>query len=151
MPRPYRGPRLWLDKKRGTWTIIDGPKRIRTGFAEADLDKARDRYHEYAGRQWVPTPQMSDPAKGKECGVYVIGFGPYVKIGKTVSLKKRLTGLQTPEPVDVYGWLPGYSSHEALLHAKFGKYRLRGEWFRKEGELATWIESGCKNSPFAMR
>lgn len=24
MPRPYNGPKLWLDQKRGRWTILDG-------------------------------------------------------------------------------------------------------------------------------
>jgi hypothetical protein len=32
---------------------------------------------------------------------------------------------------------------EARLHKHFAAYRLNGEWFRKEGEVAEWIEAGC--------
>ena len=40
MPRPKSGPRLWLDKRRAAWSIIDGRRVIRTGCGESDLQGA---------------------------------------------------------------------------------------------------------------
>jgi len=47
MPRRASGPKLWFDKRRGTWTILDGGSRRRTGFAHdevGDAEKALGRY-----------------------------------------------------------------------------------------------------------
>lgn len=79
--------------------------------------------------------------------VYVVGFGVYVKIGYTTQFKNRLDGLQTgiPEKLTVYGTIKGGGlGTEAALHKRFAAYRLSGEWFRKAGALAAWIEAGCK-------
>jgi hypothetical protein len=37
----------------------------------------------------------------------------------------------------------GSMADEAALHRRFASYRLRNEWFRREGELAAWIKAGC--------
>lgn len=146
MPRPYLGPKLWLDERRGTWTIMDGRKRIRTGFAEHQRDQAVVAIHSYSNgtynpdRPRGPTPIYKvEPRKG----VYVVGFGPYVKIGITSNLNVRLAGLQTPEPVSVYGLLSGWLREELALHERFAEYRMQGEWFLKNGRLADWIADGC--------
>jgi integrase len=47
MPRRSSGPRLWLDKNRQTWTIIDGRKTIRTGCGAEDIQSAKDALKEY--------------------------------------------------------------------------------------------------------
>jgi integrase len=47
MPRKSSGPRLWADKSRGKWTIIDGRKPHRTGFALADVRGAEKALGEY--------------------------------------------------------------------------------------------------------
>lgn len=78
--------------------------------------------------------------------VYVVGFGPYVKIGYTTNLKNRLPTLQTgmPEKLTVYATIMNVAqSEEGRLHKRFSAYRLEGEWFRKEGDVAIWIAAGC--------
>jgi len=79
--------------------------------------------------------------------VYVIGFGPYVKIGwTTTTTQARIASLQTsaPEPLRIYGEIHGKQLIERQLHAHFKEYRLQGEWFRKRGRLSAWIRGGCK-------
>lgn len=147
MPRTSNGPKLWLDRRRGTWTILDGRKRIRTGFVEADHDNALRAIQEYYWEE--PKPQPPKPKRTYKspprAGVYVIGFGPYVKIGVTENYDEREVGLQTPEKVELYALFPeARSSYEKLLHMRYDEYRLNGEWFRREGRLAEWINGGCK-------
>src|ERR1700752_1372086 len=43
MPRRSSGPRLWWDRDRETWTIIDGRSNYRTGFGAADIKQAEKR------------------------------------------------------------------------------------------------------------
>lgn len=76
----------------------------------------------------------------------MVGFANYVKIGFSVDFLGRLKALQegTPEVLVVYAKLPGTMADERALHKRFVQCRLRGEWFRKEGALADWIEAGCK-------
>lgn len=121
---------------------------MRTGFVEADYDQAVRAIHDY----YWNNPQPEAPPKPKRTykvpprgGVYVIGFGPYVKIGVTENYDEREVGLQTPEKVKLYALFPeARASYEKLLHCRYEKYRLNGEWFRKEGTLAEWIDGGCK-------
>lgn len=142
----YHGPRLWLDRRRGTWTIVDGRLRMRTGLAEHQAEDAERMIREYADgtyqsdRPRGPTPTFKVPPRK---GIYVIGFGPYIKIGITVNLDARLSQLQTPEPVVVHGLLEGRARHERHIQNTFSEYRLQGEWFLKKGRLAEWIEGGC--------
>lgn len=48
------------------------------------------------------------------------------------------------QPLKTYAVLPGGLNEEASLHRRFKAYRLNGEWFRRAGSLATWIEGRCK-------
>jgi integrase len=47
MPRRSSGPRLWWDKNRETWTIIDGRFNRRTGFGAADIKQAERALRDY--------------------------------------------------------------------------------------------------------
>lgn len=141
MPRPYTGPKLWLDRHRGTWTILDGKgTNIRTGFTVDERDQAVVAMHKYSeGRTFAPirpkAPRVykTPPIKG----VYVVGFGPYVKIGISVNVADRMASLQTgaPERIDTYAILEGWAAEEVALHRRFAAYRLNGEWFRREGGI----------------
>ena len=150
MPRAYVGPKLWLDPKRGTWTILDGRRRVRTGFPEAQRDQAVIAIHQYSNGTYSPArpagPKRTYKTQPRK-GVYIAGFGPYVKIGVSANIAERLTSLQMPEHVELYAILDGWLSEELALHKRFGAYRLNGEWFRREGELADWIAGGCTPSP----
>lgn len=64
MPRRSSGPRLWFDKKRGTWTIIDGRSRRRTGFTLEQTRPAEKFLGEYIASKHVvrdsATPFIAD-------------------------------------------------------------------------------------------
>jgi integrase len=47
MPRRSSGPRLWADKSRDTWTIIDGRARHRTGCSLAEAGRAEQALRDY--------------------------------------------------------------------------------------------------------
>ena len=76
--------------------------------------------------------------------VYFIGADdmPFVKIGKTQNLEKRMAGIQTSIPFDlkVYFTIPGGCKEEKLSHQAFEQYRKRGEWFRIEGKLKEYMD-----------
>jgi excisionase family DNA binding protein len=78
--------------------------------------------------------------------VYIVGFDDYVKIGRSDHFPHRLVDLQlgVPETLTIHGTIADAGSElEAQLHRRFAAHHLRGEWFRKEGSLATWIDGGC--------
>src|SRR5258708_2369847 len=64
MPRRASGPKLWFDKNRGTWTILDGRGRRRTGFALAETRQAEKALGEYIASKHVvkdsATPFIAD-------------------------------------------------------------------------------------------
>lgn len=78
--------------------------------------------------------------------IYVIGeedrLTP-VKIGWTAAsdASDRLGSLQTghPHQLSVLALLPGTRAGEVALHLRFSDYRLKGEWFAREGRLFTWL------------
>lgn len=47
MPRRSSGPKLWWDRQRESWTIIDGRSRHRTGFGAADIKPAERALRDY--------------------------------------------------------------------------------------------------------
>lgn len=75
-------------------------------------------------------------------GIYVIGFANYIKIGWSTNIRGRLETLQlgVPEALKLYGIITGERRTEPRLHRRFADHRLRGEWFRYEGELRAWID-----------
>src|SRR5258707_1230961 len=64
MPRRSSGPRLWFDKKRGTWTIVHGRERRRTGFTHDETKRAEKYLGEYIASKHVvrasPEPYIAD-------------------------------------------------------------------------------------------
>lgn len=64
MPRRSSGPKLWFDKERGTWTIVDGRRRRRTGFALECAGQAEKALGEYIASKHVvkdsATPFIAD-------------------------------------------------------------------------------------------
>jgi hypothetical protein len=263
MLRPYQGPRLWFDKKRGTWTICDGRKNIRTGCTQhEDALQAIKQYSKGTynpERPKAPEKRVDDDKKGgwklkgetgersphypferiyepvtvepprpdrppqrhsqlaqaqrpadrptfltlKEAsqihfagkvtpsylkgeigltmagwrfgetvltseeyindfkerfrlislaaidapGVYVIGYNKLVKIGlSSTSIKQRIVTIQQglPHALRIYASLSGGAEEEKSLHRRFKKYHVRGEWFRRAGDLVRWIEDDFK-------
>lgn len=77
----------------------------------------------------------------KPC-VYIVGSPDYnfVKIGTTQNPADRFEEFQTASPFElyVYAIIPisrGRVSLEKRLHKRYAPYRLRGEWFKIEGDL----------------
>lgn len=64
MPRRSSGPRLWFDKDRETWTIIDGRSRHRTGCSATEAGRAEGALRDYIEKKYQPTvseaPLISD-------------------------------------------------------------------------------------------
>lgn len=54
MPRRSSGPKLWFDKGRESWTIIDGRSRHRTGFGAADIKPAERALRDYIESKHKP-------------------------------------------------------------------------------------------------
>lgn len=59
MPRRKAPPRLYLDPKRETWIIRDGPRFIRTGCTRQDVAGAEAQLAEYIGEKYAPPPTNS--------------------------------------------------------------------------------------------
>jgi integrase len=64
MPRRSSGPKLWFDKKRGTYTIIDGRNRSRTGFGPDEAAGAEKALGDYIASKHTlkdgPNPVLAD-------------------------------------------------------------------------------------------
>lgn len=80
--------------------------------------------------------------------IYFVSYlkGP-IKIGKTRDLKKRIASLQTahPYPLEVLGFLQtGDETLEGVLHQKFSRYKLNGEWFDRSDEILHYIRDNCQ-------
>jgi hypothetical protein len=71
-----------------------------------------------------------------------VGLQTVVKIGFTSSSPfGRLCNLQTSHYLElqIVMVIEGDKEFEKKLHWKFSEYRIRGEWFRREGKLDEFI------------
>lgn len=77
-----------------------------------------------------------------ETSVYFVANKSAVKIGYTRNIDQRLAQLRmhSPTPVHAVALLRGGQQLESALHARFGEYRIHGEWFRNTGSLARLLE-----------
>ena len=124
-------------------------------FTEQDAKRAiyegRLDYEPVGGKIFITLSDLMKMRRGATIPsglsqmVYVVGFGSHVKIGFTTEINNRLYDLRkgVPEPLIVVSVRGGTRKDEAALHRRFAKYRSNGEWFRREGELAAWIDDGC--------
>lgn len=69
MPRRSSGPRLWFDKKRKTWTIIDGRQRSRTGFGADEAARAEEALGHYIASKHT-IKDSNDPIISDVLAVY---------------------------------------------------------------------------------
>lgn len=123
---------------RGRLTIYRIGKRLWT--RPSDIEKMQG----LCGTP-MPTNKPLDQLLFVAGGVYVIGFSDFIKIGWSLNINERIDAIQqgVPLPLTLHRWFDGSIQDERALHRRFKKYRTRGEWFRREGELAKWIERGC--------
>jgi hypothetical protein len=73
---------------------------------------------------------------------YFIRAGDSIKIGFASNLKRRLGGLQSShhEPLEVLAAVSAADVDEYLTHQRFAHLRIRGEWFRSEPDLLSYID-----------
>jgi hypothetical protein len=71
------------------------------------------------------------------------------KIGYTSSPENRLCQLQTGNPfaLELVATISGSISDEKLLHQKFDKFRLKGEWFEYAEEIKEYFKA---EDPYLM-
>jgi hypothetical protein len=75
--------------------------------------------------------------------VYFAKAGGRVKIGKAKDVKSRIATLQTgcPDRLELVKVVRGGVDIERGFHQQFAHLRETGEWFRIEGDLATFLEA----------
>jgi len=61
MGRKRHPPRLWLDKQRRDWVILDGPRFIRSGCAESDRAGAEKELAKYIAHKYEPPATSANP------------------------------------------------------------------------------------------
>jgi hypothetical protein len=83
-------------------------------------------------------------ARSLRRGVYILGCGGRLKIGKAKNVATRLRDIRHMNGSDLHlvGWFPGeYTELESRLHRALKRYRLYGEWFRAETSLLRFLET----------
>ncbi|SDC05576.1 Meiotically up-regulated gene 113 [Bradyrhizobium brasilense] len=116
-----------------------------TEMTDETLARARTLNDEWDRRRKAAGNTHERPNSLEGANIYVVGFGPYIKIGYSTDLRRRIEDLECrlPEPLVIHATFPGSRKIEAALHGKYDGLRLRGEWFRNEGPLAAWVNEGC--------
>jgi len=84
MPRRAKGPRLYLDKKRGQWVIRDGTRFIRTGCGERDGAEAEKYLAEYIAHKHKPEPSGA-PLISDVVSVYGTEVAPSMKSARNIA------------------------------------------------------------------
>lgn len=74
--------------------------------------------------------------------VYFLRSGDLVKIGRSIDPKSRLSnyGTHNPGPLEVLAVIQAGEHSEESVHKQFDALRVKGEWFRYEAPLSSFIE-----------
>lgn len=114
----------------------------RTGCVEPTVKGSRfcDKHLEESFQE----KKLVLPAQGAKSYIYAIGphKGNSVKIGRAKNVHARLSHIQAgnPEELSILGAIVGLDFVETVLHIAFEDYRIRGEWFRREGAVEDLID-----------
>lgn len=129
--------KIWYDD-----TLRSKDAAAKIGVTESYAYRWLKKRGVVAGRPLVDRSGTQIPA---DMVVYFVRSGRSgpVKIGTTANLKGRLSALSHPlvDNLILLGTVDGGRGKEAEMHKRFKKYRLKGEWFKYEGDLAKFIES----------
>lgn len=150
MPRKSLGPRLYLDEIRKQWVIRDGTKFIRTGCDVEDERNALKQLDAYKSR--TPDQERLQNGFGYVYFMSAVCPGYPIKIGFTGFLghnRKKMLQTACPYPMVTLGTLVGTLADERRLHRTFDHLRMEGEWFRRDSELLSYIESICPQDKVA--
>ena len=92
--------------------------------------------------------KAENPFEAPKMKVYFIqpNGEPVVKIGVSAVVGGRLSALSTSHYKDLVllATMDGGVGDERELHKRFAKLRVRGEWFKLEGELKKFVEKLSK-------
>lgn len=82
----------------------------------------------------------------KQGNIYFVRGDDKVKIGFSKDVESRIKDLQASSPLELSLLLTikGTTKTENELHDRFDKYRIRGEWFRYEGELEEFVAASVQ-------
>jgi hypothetical protein len=74
--------------------------------------------------------------------IYFVTDGEAIKIGFAERLRARMHQLQVANhfPLFLIGSVRGTRADEANLHARFGRLRIRGEWFKIHKEIFDYTD-----------
>lgn len=118
------------------WGIVSEPRTFRDINRLVGIRNAKDLYNEMI-RYFIEKGHMPPETN---CGIYFVRgvrLSDMVKIGQSISCKKRLAELQTGSPDKLYieHVVPiedkiRLKEYEDKLHAWFDKWRLHYEWFQ---------------------
>jgi integrase len=84
MSRRGSGPRLWFDRQRDSWTILDGRSRHRTGCGAADLERAEKALRDYIEEKHRPA-EGPNPLIADVIAAYAEGHVKDLVSGKSIS------------------------------------------------------------------
>jgi len=87
--------------------------------------------------------------KRSEDHLYFITNGRHIKIGRTNNPARRIVDLQVSSPdklqyIKVFHYRGDY---EFRIHAIFKSIRLKGEWFKDDGQIRSYIRLLFLNNP----
>jgi integrase len=88
MPRRSSGARLWWDRKRETWTIIDGRARHRTGCGAAEAGRAEQALRDYITGKHKPA-EGPDPLIADVISTYAEEHIKFAVSGKHIQYDLR--------------------------------------------------------------
>ena len=113
-------------------------------LSDKDIEMEKILYKEEQLKENKTSVAISTPTKSKSGFIYFIqdDMGR-IKIGKTTrSLKKRLRGITLPiQPILIHSFPSNnIDKSENLLHEKYHKYRLNGEWFKLPKKIIETIK-----------
>lgn len=83
MPRRSSGAKLWFDEARGTYTIVDGRSRHRTGFGLAEIGRAEKALRDYIEKKHKPAAGP-DPILADVLAAYAEEHIKHVVSGKHI-------------------------------------------------------------------
>lgn len=134
------------------------PRRIATmdQYAVAELlGISGERLRFLAENNSIPPPQLIDRFPywderrlkastpiWKQGTIYFVSCGDFIKIGFAEAVKQRLRNLQSSSPFELklLHSMRGTLAREGELLAAFADIRQRGEWFKAEPPLVSFIE-----------
>jgi len=94
-----------------------------------------------------PDPKVHEDYNPRNCLVYFLAGGEFIKIGYSKDPTRRVGELSNSSPVELelLATIPGGHNKERALHERFDKHRRHGEWFARDQEILSYIREISSN------